>query len=386
MVKRQKEKQYQSAREHRQNAQLRSLSGITGGVVQRRLPFQCCALTLTPFTQPVCNAQGVIFDNASLMEFVMNHNRDPVTGISLTTRDIITLHMDQDDENRWQCPILTKPFADHTKIVAILDRSNKSRNAEAYVYSFEAYKELNVKAKNWFDLTTGKKFSPKKDVLILNDPSGDTQNTRDIQNFWHIQNARSLDQKKQQTGDVQHSVTATRILEKLRKDNKRRSAAKSDSANASDASDKSPFKKLKIFSDDVTNVQYTSGKASGSFTSTSMDVRNQNTTREATQEEVLQSQFRVMRAQKEKGYVRLISNLGDLLLELHCDIAPRYASFFGGRELCPIFSFFLRYKYPLLSFACGRHWLLIERVQIFLVYAEPTSTMGLPFTGPFPPS
>ena len=64
-----------------------------------------------------------------------------------------------------QCPIITKPFADHTKIVAVVDNKTK----EAYVYSYEAYKELNVTPKNWLDLTTGKKFSPK-DVLILNDP------------------------------------------------------------------------------------------------------------------------------------------------------------------------------------------------------------------------
>lgn len=326
-MKRQKEKQYQSAREHRQNAQLRSGSGVTGGVVQRTLPFHCCALTLTPFTKPVCNTQGVLFDSVALMEFVMKHKKDPVSGKPLTNRDIIILHMDQDDENRWQCPVLTKPFADHTKIVAIIDRTNANSNIEAHVYSFEAYKELNLKAKNWFDLTTGKKFSPKKDVLILNDPENEEfQKQRDIQGFWHIQNSRSLDKKALQT-NVQHSVTATRIMEKLEQEKKKRPKPISIASGINDAESgtggNSSLKRLKIFSDDVTNVQYTSGKASGSFTSTAMDVRNENTTREATHEEVLQAQFQVMRAQKEKGYVRIITNMGDLLLELHCDIAPR---------------------------------------------------------------
>ncbi|CAJ1967962.1 unnamed protein product [Cylindrotheca closterium] len=332
MVKRQKEKQYQSGREHRQNAQLRSGSGLTGGVVQRILPFQCCALTLVPYTQPVCNAQGILFDSVALMEFVMKHKKDPVTGEPLTTRDVVSLRMDKDDENRWQCPVLTKPFADHTKIVAIVDRtSSKNNNVEAYVYSFEAYKELNVKAKNWFDLTTGKKFSPKRDVLILNDPQNeDFQKQRDIRGFWHIQNSRSLDQKKQQL-NVHHSVTATRIMEKLKQDKKKRPTPGSTSNDTEhNCGSDQPLKKLKIYSDDVTNVQYTSGKASGSFTSTAMDVRNENTTREATQEEVLQAQFQVMRAQKEKGYVRMITSMGDLLLELHCDIAPRTCTNFLG--------------------------------------------------------
>jgi peptidyl-prolyl cis-trans isomerase-like protein 2 len=314
MVKKQREKQYQSAREHKRNSQLRSGSGILGGVVQRKLPFKCCALTLTPFVNPVCNAQGIVFDNAALMEFLIKYRKDPVTGTSLTTRDIITLQMDQDEEGRWQCPILTKPFADHTKIVAILDKSSN----EAYAYSYEAYKELNVKPKNWLDLTTGKKFSPKTDVLILNDPQNeDFQKQRDIGTFWHIQNSRTLEQQRQQT-NVKHSVTATRIMEKIQEERKR---AKPDAQSQTQTNPAS--KRPKIFSDDVTSVKYTSGKASGSFTSTAMDVNNENSTREATKEEILQAQFALMKSQKQKGYVRMITSLGDLLLELHCDIAPR---------------------------------------------------------------
>ena len=144
MVKRQKERQYQSSREHKLNSQARS--GVSShshnlGTVQRTLPFSCCALTLTAFTNPVLSLQsgaGIVFDHSSLMEFVMKHKKDPVTGKATTTKDIIQLHMDQDEQERGQCPVLTKPFADHTKIVAIIDRKAK----EGYVYSYEAYKEL----------------------------------------------------------------------------------------------------------------------------------------------------------------------------------------------------------------------------------------------------
>ena len=100
MVKRQKEKQYQSASEHRQNSQLRSGSA-THSSVQRRLPFHCCALTLSPYQNPVCTSQGIVFDNAALMEFLFKHKKDPVTGKPLTTRDIISLNMDKDEEGRW---------------------------------------------------------------------------------------------------------------------------------------------------------------------------------------------------------------------------------------------------------------------------------------------
>jgi peptidyl-prolyl cis-trans isomerase-like protein 2 len=320
MVKRQKEKQYQSAREQRAYSQSRS--GVTiGSAVQRRLPFHCCALTLVPFVHPVCTLNGVVFDNTALLPFLLQHQKDPVTGHPLTTRDIITLHMDQDDQGRWQCPVLTKPFADHSKIVAIRDGN------EAYVYSYEAYKELNLKPKTYLDLTTGKKFHPQKDVIILNDPDNpDFYKLRDINSFWHITNARAKEQQQPASTNVRHSVTATRIMEQIQKEKKKRAAAESTSTTSSTTASK----KLKIYAADVTGIQYTSGKASGSLTSTAMDVASDNTAREANPEEILQVQFQAMRNNKKKGYVQLFTNRGEILLELHCDIVPRTCTNFLG--------------------------------------------------------
>ena len=346
MVKRQKEKQYQSAREQRAYQQLRSGSATSGshGSVQRKLPFDCCALTLTQYKNPVCIIRSnnsaakegsktcAIYDNAALMEFVLQHQKDPISGESKTITDIVTLHMDQDEEGRWQCPVLTKPFADHTKIVAVLCKKDKKnpKKKEAYVYSFEAYKELNVKPKNWFDLTTGDKFSPKEEVLILNDPD---QPQHDITQFWHIQNARKIDQADKLKGknvNVQHSVTATRIMDQIKKKSKAESESKKRKQLTATNEDLSDSKKLKIYADDVTGVKYTSGATSSSFTSTSQVVSHSDNQRLATHEEILESQFRVMKSMKEKGYVRLVTNRGDLLIELHCDIAPRTCTNFLG--------------------------------------------------------
>lgn len=327
MVKRQREKQYQSRKEHKQYSQSRSGSGQKYSTVQRRLPFNCCALTLTPFTDPVCTKNcGVVFDSSALTNFVLKHKRDPVSGKSATTRDIITLHMDQDEENRWQCPVMTKPFSDHTKIVAVLDREAN----EAYVYSYDSYNELNVKAKNWVDLTTGKKFNPKKDVLILNDPeNAEFQQQRDIQSFWYIQNGRSADLAQQTAGstNVKHSVTATRIMEEI---NKKREASGDTKTAKSKSEGSGTAKKPKIFAEDVTGIRYTSGRTAGSLTSTAMDVAHDSDLREASKEEILQARFKIMKIQKQKGYVRFTTNMGDLLLELHCDIAPRTCTNFLG--------------------------------------------------------
>ena len=324
MVKRQKEKQYQSAHENRQNSQTRSTPHQAGGVVQRRLPFSCCALTQVPFEHPVCTKNGIILESSALMEFILQYKKDPISGddLELSSNGIITLYMDKDEEGRWQCPVVTKPFSDHTKIVAVWDRSTN----EAYVYSYEAYKELNLTPKNYIDLTTGKKFNPQKDLLVLNDPQDDAfQAKRDIQSFWYIQNGRTM-QTKKVTTDVKHSVTATRIMEQIQKERTKNKRNQEDvpSTPAADS------KKMKIYAEDVTGVKYTSGRTAGSLTSSAMGIESNNDKREATQEEILEAQFKVMRHRKEKGYVRMITNHGDLLLELHCDIAPRTCTNFLG--------------------------------------------------------
>ena len=354
MVKRQKEKQYNSSREQKAYSKLRSgdpSAAGSGGGRRRPLPFACCALTLTPFQDPVCTKEGILFDNAALTQFVLQHQKDPVTGSPMATRDIIQLHMaasgdddgGQGGSSKWQCPILNKVFDDHLKIVAIRDRSLKNPNENfAYVYSYEAYHELNVKAKSYLDLTTGHPFDPKKDVIILNDPDNEAfQQQRDISRFWHIQSQHKklleLDSKAEQNSNVRHSVTASRIMQQIQKEKKEKSKGDGTSHDANSSRGKNS--RLQIFAQDVTGVQYTSGKASTSFTSTSMDVTRDNAERLATEEEILQHQFQYMKAlgkrnkklgKNAKGYVKLITNRGVLLLELHCDIVPRTCTNFLG--------------------------------------------------------
>lgn len=389
MVKRQKEKQYQSAREQRDYGRSRAANGSSSnhnmGSVQKALPFACCALTLTPFENPVCTIMdddshhqpkyAVVFDNAALMEYVLKHQRDPVTGKALKSSQIIRLHMDQDTEGRWQCPILTKPFADHSKIVAVLvdNNNNKSKSTknlapslptEAYVYSYEAYQELNVKTKNWTDLTTGHKFHPKRDVLLLNDPNDPIlQSKRDISSFWHTQHKRdtlaaaaAASGKASGTTNIKKSVTATRIMEQLEKNKqqqqiqereasaKRKEMEQIPSSSMYAASKNQQQRSYKVLAKDVTGIELTEGKAAGSLTSTSMAVSHRNADREATPEELLQSYFRILKTtykgEQGKGYVKLILRFDhhnasanatvELLLELHCDIAPRTCMNFLG--------------------------------------------------------
>ncbi|KAL7552833.1 hypothetical protein ACHAWF_016077 [Thalassiosira exigua] len=338
MPKRQKEKQYQSAREHRANQSLRSGSdGRAGGSVARPLPFDCCALSLIPYVTPVCTSDGIVFDNAAVTPHLMKHKTDPVTGRSMTSRDLVVLNMDRDEAaGRWQCPVLNKPFTNRTKVVAIRQRPSRS---EANVYSYEAYHELNVKAKNNLDLVSGKKFG-KEDVMMLQDPDDEAHcKLRDIQNFWHIKSMREENERQQQdsaSGNVKHSVTASRIMEKLQKEKRKKERAAEEQAkkllkadgDADKSSSSSGEKKeqMKIFTDELLSaVNLTSGKASGSLTSTTMNVVRENKARLATKEEIITTQCEQLRRLKKKGMVRMFTNKGAMDVEVHCDVVPRTA-------------------------------------------------------------
>lgn len=342
MVRRQREKQYLSSREQRDQSQFRSgnithnsstsSSSLHQQQQYRKLPFTHCALSLTAYETPVCNRDGIVFENTALFPFVMKYKIDPVTGTPMESRDIITLNMDKDEEGRWQCPVLTKPFADHTKILAIIQPGGK----EANVISYEAYHELNVKTKHYEDLISGVPFDKNTDVLVINDPSDEDLNRRrDINQFYHILHARELQiHAGSEVGNIRHSVTATRVMEKLK--GKDKGTMDMVSLTNDDSKATSPLcinidgEEVPILSSDVTGVEYTSGKVSVSLTSSAASITNQNIQREATREEILQSQFQTMRKLKKKGYVALETNMGNITLELHCDIVPRTCTNFLG--------------------------------------------------------
>ena len=181
---------------------------------------------LTPYQHPVCIISlsspplasssssaaaasrittAVLFENSALIPFVLEHGKDPVSGQPISIREIITCLMDQDEEGRWQCPILTKPLTDHMKIVAVIQRENQNNNINltANVYSYEAYHELNVKAKNYQDLISGLKFHPQKDVIVLNDPGNtELETLRDINNFYHIRHAREIEAQSKNSNNA----------------------------------------------------------------------------------------------------------------------------------------------------------------------------------------
>lgn len=161
------EKLYMRASEHAElggaAAASRYITGRSSQGGGKPLPFGCCSLTLNRFEEAVASPSGVMFSAKDIVPHLMRHPFCPVLGTPLKSRDLIKLKMVKDENGDWTCPVIAKRFTDHTKVVMIV------KNKEANVFSFEAVQELNYKAKNWYELIDGFKFS-KKDVVALQDP------------------------------------------------------------------------------------------------------------------------------------------------------------------------------------------------------------------------
>ena len=69
-------------------------------VTYRALPFDRCAISLSEYSTPVCLKEGVIFDLESLMEYLLKHKRNPITGEPASVRDIIRLNMTKSDDGK----------------------------------------------------------------------------------------------------------------------------------------------------------------------------------------------------------------------------------------------------------------------------------------------
>eukprot|EP00210_Caulerpa_lentillifera_P006358 g6073.t1 len=140
-----------------------------------KLPFYCCAITFTPFEDPVCSPDGVIFDIVNAVPFIKKYRKNPVTGESLELRDLTQLHFHKNNQGEYHCPVLNKVFTEHTHIVGI--------KTTGHVYCYEAVEELNIKPKNWKDLLTEQSFT-KTDIIHLQDPL--TNRNRLLEDFEHV--------------------------------------------------------------------------------------------------------------------------------------------------------------------------------------------------------
>lgn len=268
----------------------------------RRLPFDHCSLSLQPFAYPVCTPEGVVFDLLSIVPWLKKYGTNPSNGEKLDGRSLIKLNFAKNNEGKFHCPVLFTVFTNSSHIVAIRTTGN--------VYAHEAVEQLNIKAKNFRDLLTDEPFC-RQDIITLQDPTN--LDKFNVSNFFHIKNNMKIidpdEEKAKQDPSYYLKNTNTETRETLQELYKE---FKGDEVLA--ATMKVP-EKAKV--DKLNAAHYSTGRVSASFTSTAMVPE---TTHEAAAIDEDELRYRFV---KKKGYVRLHTSLGDLNLELHCDLTPK---------------------------------------------------------------
>ncbi|KAJ1882559.1 cyclophilin peptidyl-prolyl cis-trans isomerase Cyp8 [Coemansia sp. RSA 1722] len=240
-------------------------------------PFDCCALSLKPFANPVCTPDGYVFDRDNITKFVNENHKHPFTGEPLSIEDLTALHYHKNTNGDYIDPISFRQFSKFTKIVA-----NKR---SGYVYSWASIDEFNIRPKAWADLVTGEPFGAE-DIIVLQDPDARKKSTKTV-----IDKAATKDITKAVT-NVQKPVST---------------APNYPTAAKSAEKTKQPYNA----------ASYSKGLAAASFTSTAMAPVTKNELELVPEQEYMFGRI------KEKAYARIVTNLGDINLELHCDKAPR---------------------------------------------------------------
>eukprot|EP01053_Blabericola_migrator_P001688 Blabericola_migrator_1__1687@NODE_1453_length_4517_cov_58_306742_g960_i0_p2_GENE_NODE_1453_length_4517_cov_58_306742_g960_i0NODE_1453_length_4517_cov_58_306742_g960_i0_p2_ORF_typecomplete_len545_score119_44Pro_isomerase/PF00160_21/4_5e55Rtf2/PF04641_12/1_1e25Rtf2/PF04641_12/4_6e03Ubox/PF04564_15/1_6e06Ubox/PF04564_15/1_5Ubox/PF04564_15/2e03zfNse/PF11789_8/0_13zfNse/PF11789_8/6_3e05zfNOSIP/PF15906_5/0_0031zfNOSIP/PF15906_5/1_3e03Exo84_C/PF16528_5/2_7e03Exo84_C/PF16528_5/0_022C_adapt/PF08793_10/0_ len=334
-----------------------------GGYKRKRLPyetlpFHCCGLTLLPFKTPVIvddkddpETTGIIFDKDALLEWLKEYSQNPVTGKPLKRDKLVELEFHRSVEGEYHCPITYKVFNNHSAIVA----NKKSR----HVYSKEAIDEICRKSNMWRDLITNEPFNPKKDLVTIQDPGKIKR--REISQFYFVK--EKIDNEafvEESEGSVRKGnlnaisglakavlQESTHGLERKRKhmeilgdygvassddEETRGGASQIDSKKKITAGESELKEKSRCLVDEtktgssdqkkqLSNLYTTSGQAA-SFTSTAVLKKVGLEFRELKDVEIRHGIYDVVKKMGARSYVKLVTNLGPISLELRSDLVP----------------------------------------------------------------
>lgn len=285
------------------------------------LPFDCCALTLNRYDEPMASPSGVIYSGPDIVPYLMKNKACPVLGTPLRSRDLIKLNMIKDDNKDWTCPVLGKRFTNSTKVVMVV---NPKDPTSANVFSFESVSELNFKAKNFYELIDGFKFS-KKDVIVLQDP-GDEEvcKRRDISRFKGANEVKKA-------SSIQQSVSMQRVMAEVKKKREENGGLPPTSvplvdSTATTSTAATVFSsRPPILTSDLFGIgTMTNNAAASALTSTATASTTSSAARNASQFEVEDAACAWLKSRKgKKSFGLLRTSLGDIHIEMDSDIAPK---------------------------------------------------------------
>ncbi len=285
----------------------------------KRLPYTFCALSLQPFTSPVCTPEGLIFDHENILRWLITHDTNPVNGLPLKQSDLIKLQFAKNEAGEYVDPVTFKAFTDNSHIVAVRhdDRAN--------VFAYDTVERLNIKAKMWRDLVSDEEFA-RKDIIKLQDPQN--LDSRDLSSFKYLKDGEDTGIQKEKAsvnadalGSSAKIIDAKRAVARARAERaagKASLAAKSVIQTSNRAADTQPLMQ-KPKSVPYNASHHTTGLAAASFTSTGVTPHTSGALALLSDEEYLLKRGRV----KQSGFVRLQTNHGELNIELLPEHAPK---------------------------------------------------------------
>lgn len=305
----------------------------------RRLPFNFCAASLQPFKNPVCTPEGTIFDVEVIGSWLDKNDTNPVNGQPLNPKDLIKLNFARNadaeaDSNAGPTdgkgdmidPVTFKVFTDNTHIVAI------RHGTYANVFAWETVEQMNIKQKNWHDLVDDKEFG-RKDIITLQDPQNAA--SRNLSEFQYLKDGgealltpEQIEERKQGSVNVDalgrigdKVLRAKEAVEKARRERETGGDINRSSKALQKPSSATTFKKPAIQERKLAHnaATYTTGRAAASFTSTGL-------TPETSGERAILSDEDWMLKPKKikfKGYARLETNIGEVVIELQTETAPK---------------------------------------------------------------
>lgn len=277
--------------------------------LHRRLKFDSCCLTLdTVAGKPmglVDDSQFCyVFECDIIVKFLEKYHLHPVTGQKVGTKDLVELKFHKNEDDQYHCPVTLKLFNQHSKIVA----NKKTGN----VYSFEAYQQLNVKAKYNRDLLTDEPFE-RTDIVTIQDPDK-AEEKWNVGQFYYVKNHLKVNDEEPGDSKLRH-VEKSSILKSTLDEYNSKSDERSEIHRKVFGVPKEAADKTKL--DKINSASYSDGRLASSVTSTIMPTASHQAPALLSQQQIIYPKV------KKKGYAQLVTNFGPINLELYCDRTPK---------------------------------------------------------------
>lgn len=300
----------------------------TKSIIQR-LPFDCCALSLQPFTNPVAviseatptnpTPRADVFELMNIVPYIRKFKTSPVTAEPLDTSQLIKLNFFKNAEGNMHDPITYKVFSPHVHIVFLRNTGN--------VFDMASLQLLAIKSKTWRDLIDETPFT-RKDIITIQDP--ENLAARDMREYDYIKSDKKVEEKDLENDplkgiNVEAAGGAGKVLKMIAEKSKKADSAVVQSKDGEEKEAVVAVKKKELKAYNASN--FSNGQASASFTSTSLTPHLKNETAMFDEEEYMFDELTKLTKEKDrvqaKCYATMQTSLGTLNLELHADRAPK---------------------------------------------------------------